>query len=378
MAGDWIPVRCDLQDDPAVIGIGAILDISPAHVVGLLVRVWGWANRQCKDGHAPNVTGKWIDSYVGFDGFAEAMAKVNWLKLNDSGAMIPKFDRFNSMAAKRRIASTERSREHRGRKTNTTKMQRERAETRRIQSTERSRKHRGREDHATQMQHKGVANSLPEKRREEKRREENNEKNNPLIQAEIPVGDAKPLQSSGRTLKSKARISGSRDGHIHDLEEAFSQIPSENRPETAAADTPEVDEAEETRFEEALTVHFHPQRVHYGLRRKAYELAFERDGGCGVDRIIEGLARLKAQGRPGSDLGTVVNEIRKETSNGETRKYGTDPADPTKVHAKPGKYSGIGKKIVTSSALRKSKQEALDRAAAVNDGSRPRRQNRTA
>jgi hypothetical protein len=76
MAGDWLKARIDLPDDPAVIEIAHQLLSDEYAVVGRLVRIWGWANRQSRDGHAPGVTAAWIDRYVAQPGFAAAMQKV--------------------------------------------------------------------------------------------------------------------------------------------------------------------------------------------------------------------------------------------------------------------------------------------------------------
>ena len=39
MAGDWIKMRIDIADDPAVIGIASALDITEDEVVGKLHRI---------------------------------------------------------------------------------------------------------------------------------------------------------------------------------------------------------------------------------------------------------------------------------------------------------------------------------------------------
>lgn len=111
MAGDWIPMRMDLAEDPAVIGMASELGIEECHVVGLLHRVWSWANRELCDGHARSVTEAWLDRYAQRNGFAKAMRNAGWLIIqNDDSIAFPKFDEWNSKGAKSRILSAKRQR----------------------------------------------------------------------------------------------------------------------------------------------------------------------------------------------------------------------------------------------------------------------------
>ena len=87
MAGDWLKVRLDLHDDPAVIAIASAIGLDEDGVVGKLVRLWAWANRQTIDGNAPGVTEMWVDRYVSAPGFAKAMVDAGWLAFeNGDGA----------------------------------------------------------------------------------------------------------------------------------------------------------------------------------------------------------------------------------------------------------------------------------------------------
>lgn len=113
MAGDWIKMRNDLAEDPAVIGIAARLGMDEFAVVGRLHHLWGWADRQSRDGHAANVTSAWLDRYVQCDGFASAMATVGWLVIGEDGITIPKFDRHNGKSAKTRALATGRKQKQR-------------------------------------------------------------------------------------------------------------------------------------------------------------------------------------------------------------------------------------------------------------------------
>ncbi len=118
MAGDWIPIRIDLADEPEVIAIGDELGIDYDTVVGKLVRLWGWANRITADGNARRVTQKWVDARIGVTGFAKAMADVGWLTISSTGLEFPRFDVWNSQSGKQRILGAKRAATFRHQKSN--------------------------------------------------------------------------------------------------------------------------------------------------------------------------------------------------------------------------------------------------------------------
>ena len=102
MAGDWIKMRHDLQDDPAVISIAAELQIEEFSVIGRLHKWWSWLDRQSETGDAVSVTEKWIDRYVDAKGFAKCLVAAGWLAGKDGEFSIPNFDRHNGKPAKKR------------------------------------------------------------------------------------------------------------------------------------------------------------------------------------------------------------------------------------------------------------------------------------
>jgi hypothetical protein len=113
MAGDYIPIRVDLRDDPDVIKMAAILGIKEDDVVGRLVRTWGWFNSHTEDGHAFGVTSAWLDQHTVTPGWSDAMAGVGWLEISDDRLTVPKYDSWNSEAAKKRLKAAERKRKQR-------------------------------------------------------------------------------------------------------------------------------------------------------------------------------------------------------------------------------------------------------------------------
>jgi hypothetical protein len=108
MAGDWIKMRCDLTEDPAVISLSQKLQVGEYAIVGALHKLWSWANKHTSDGNAAGVTELWIDRYIGIARFAQNLVDVGWLALTDAGVQIPNFDRHNSKSAKARAVTAKR------------------------------------------------------------------------------------------------------------------------------------------------------------------------------------------------------------------------------------------------------------------------------
>ena len=118
MAGDWIPMRCDLADDPAVIAISTATGLDAYGVVGRLHRIWSWANQHTTNGNAVSVTEKWVDRYTDCDGFCAAMISAHWLTTTETGFRFPKFDTWNSQSGKKRALTNRRVATHRLKKCN--------------------------------------------------------------------------------------------------------------------------------------------------------------------------------------------------------------------------------------------------------------------
>jgi hypothetical protein len=113
MAGDYLPMRLDLDEDPAVIGIAVELEMSELDVVGRLWKVWSWMNRQSRDGNAPGVTFAFLDRYACAPGLSQAMERVGWLENTADGISIPNYETWNSKGAKARLQGAERAAKHR-------------------------------------------------------------------------------------------------------------------------------------------------------------------------------------------------------------------------------------------------------------------------
>lgn len=111
MAGDWIPMRTNLQGDPAVVSIARATKLQPDSVVGKLHCFWAWADSHTADGTLHGIDEEWIDELVRKKGFAAAMTKITptpWLIVTADGVIIPNFENWFGTSAKRRLMDTKR------------------------------------------------------------------------------------------------------------------------------------------------------------------------------------------------------------------------------------------------------------------------------
>ena len=113
MAGDWIPMRIGLHEDPSVRLISKLTGIDPFGVVGRLHRVWGWFDMNTRNGVVEGSEGALIDEITSVTGFANAMVTAGWLCVTANGLKIPSFSTYHGKCAKRRALTAARMRKHR-------------------------------------------------------------------------------------------------------------------------------------------------------------------------------------------------------------------------------------------------------------------------
>lgn len=120
MAGDWIPMRTDLEDDPTVIYVARMLRLQPDHVVGKLHRFWSWADSHTADGRLLGVDADWIDAYVKKRGFATVLATAPhpWLAIDKDGVTLTNFAHWFGSSAKSRMLNTRRQQVSRSQRDN--------------------------------------------------------------------------------------------------------------------------------------------------------------------------------------------------------------------------------------------------------------------
>jgi len=109
MAGDWLKMRHDLADDPAVIRVAADRAIEEDAVLGKLFRLWSWADRHTTEGEASGIGLAWVDRLTRCEGFGAALVRAGWLEETDGGLCFPRFHRHCSDTAKARALTKERT-----------------------------------------------------------------------------------------------------------------------------------------------------------------------------------------------------------------------------------------------------------------------------
>jgi hypothetical protein len=125
MAGDWLKMREDLYEDPAVLQIAAKLGTRPEHVVGYCHRFWSWVSRnvspderdKCPAGCVTGVPIVSVENVLNLPGFLGHLVDVGWLEYETDGEThlirVPKFDRHLSKSAKKRAIDAEKKRNQR-------------------------------------------------------------------------------------------------------------------------------------------------------------------------------------------------------------------------------------------------------------------------
>lgn len=118
MAADWIKIQHGLIDKPEVMQMSEELDISPYEVVGHLVAVWFWVDMNLSP-NCPEVKGtkKGLDRVAGRDGFAEAMIRAGWLRLENGVLSVPNYDSHLSKSGKARAEEQKKKAKQREKRT---------------------------------------------------------------------------------------------------------------------------------------------------------------------------------------------------------------------------------------------------------------------
>lgn len=112
MSGDWIKMRSDLPEDPAVVRLAEALGIKVPEVVGHLHRIWSWADAHAAGGVVEKFDSAFLDR-ITIPGFANTLKEVGWLENGGGKVVFPRFDRHNGAQAKTRALDALRKRRER-------------------------------------------------------------------------------------------------------------------------------------------------------------------------------------------------------------------------------------------------------------------------
>ena len=103
MAGEWIPIDCNLGTKPEVLAVAAATSESIEVVLGRMVRLWSWAWHVTADGTI-RVPRSMLSTVAGGDeNFWLAVEKAGWLLSTEDSITIPGWEERFSNAAKKRL-----------------------------------------------------------------------------------------------------------------------------------------------------------------------------------------------------------------------------------------------------------------------------------
>jgi hypothetical protein len=103
MAGEWIPIDCNLGTKPEVLEVAAATHEPIEVVVGRMVRLWSWAWHVTADGTI-RVPRSMLATVAGGDEtFWSAVERAGWLVSTDDSITIPGWSERFGNAAKRRL-----------------------------------------------------------------------------------------------------------------------------------------------------------------------------------------------------------------------------------------------------------------------------------
>ena len=103
MAGEWIPIDCNLGTKPEVLEVAAATHEPIEVVVGRMVRLWSWAWHVTADGTI-RVPRSMLAAVAGGDEqFWSAVERAGWLASTDDTITIPGWEERFGNAAKRRL-----------------------------------------------------------------------------------------------------------------------------------------------------------------------------------------------------------------------------------------------------------------------------------
>jgi hypothetical protein len=106
-------LRSNLADNPKVLQIAASLGIPDLHAIGLLYKLWSWADGLGTDGTCVKASGAVLDRLAGVPGFSRALREVGWLEGEDGALVLPGFGKYSFREVNKRERSSERVRKYR-------------------------------------------------------------------------------------------------------------------------------------------------------------------------------------------------------------------------------------------------------------------------
>lgn len=108
MAGEWIPIDCNLGTKPEVLELVDVTGM-PVEVVGWrLIQLWSWASMNTADGTIRATASRIATACGGDEAFWLAVARVGWLRFDGPNATVEGWEKRFSRAAKARMEDARR------------------------------------------------------------------------------------------------------------------------------------------------------------------------------------------------------------------------------------------------------------------------------
>lgn len=114
MAGDWIPIRKDLDRCREVSILVEQTQLSVNEVVGQLVRFWCWLDGETVDGWLPGATEKTLEIASAIcPQLVRTLSAVKWIEVREDGIQVVNFENWFGQNSKRRLIDAKRKRAQR-------------------------------------------------------------------------------------------------------------------------------------------------------------------------------------------------------------------------------------------------------------------------
>jgi len=106
---NWIKVNSNLRTSPKLVTVASRLSVTPVTALGAICTAWMLADEHASEsGLLKHINLKALDTMIGVDGLAEAMAFVGWIEETDEGVQFVEYQEHNGTTAKSRALSQKR------------------------------------------------------------------------------------------------------------------------------------------------------------------------------------------------------------------------------------------------------------------------------
>ena len=118
MAGEWIPIDCNLGTKPEVLELVDETGVPVEVAVYRLIQLWSWASLNSSDGTIRATPSRIASAAGGDEQFWLAVERVGWVSFVDGNVLISGWEKRFSNAAKARAMAARRQDTHRQRSRN--------------------------------------------------------------------------------------------------------------------------------------------------------------------------------------------------------------------------------------------------------------------